>query len=109
AVPAQVPTEIAVMTEVASIGAGAIRRLDDLTGEACVVGAGPVGYATQVVAAELFARDVSLVKHGERIPAADVYFEAAGGTRAESAIRDIITAARPGATIGLLGVSEHEV
>jgi ribitol-5-phosphate 2-dehydrogenase len=109
AVPTQVPTEIAVMTEVASIGVGAIRRLDHFTGQACVVGAGPVGYATQVVATELLATEVSLVKHGDPIPAADLYFEAAGGTGAESAIRDIIAAAHPGATIVLLGVSEHEV
>jgi len=108
-VPDDVPTDVAVMSEVASIGVGAIRRLDDISGEACVVGAGPVGYATQVVAAELFGRDVSLVTHGEPVPAADIYFEAAGGIGAEAAIRDIIAAARPGATIVLLGVSEQEV
>jgi len=108
-VPDDVPTDVAVMTEVASIGVGGIRRLDDTTGEVCVVGAGPVGYATQVVAAELFGRDVSLVTHGEPVPTADIYFEAAGGIGAEAAIRDIIAAARPGATIVLLGVSEQEV
>jgi ribitol-5-phosphate 2-dehydrogenase (NADP+) len=114
-VPSDVPTDVAVMTEVASIGVGAIRRLDPQSyGDACVVGAGPVGYATQVVAAELFGRPpaechVTLVGHGDKVPAADVYFEAAGGVGAEAAIRDIIAAARPGATIVLLGVSEYEV
>ena len=108
-VPAEVPTEIAVMTEVASIAVGAIRRLDEVAGTVCVVGAGPVGYAAQVMAAELLGRDAVLVGHGERVPAADLYIEAAGGTGAEEAIRDIIAAARPGATIVLLGVSEHEV
>lgn len=108
-VPDDVPTDVAVMTEVASIGVGAIRRLDHASGDACVVGGGPVGYATQVVAAELLRREVTLVGHGDPIPAADLYFEAAGGAGAEAAIRDIIAAARPGATIVLLGVSESEV
>lgn len=108
-VPEDVPTDVAVMTEVASIGVGAIRRLEHPHGDACVVGAGPVGYATQVVAAELLGTEPTLVKHGDPMPAADIYFEAAGGAGAEAAIRDIIAAARPGATIVLLGVSELEV
>ncbi|CAN5807865.1 ribitol-5-phosphate dehydrogenase [soil metagenome] len=109
AIPDAVPSHVAVMTELLSIAVGAIRRMDAASGEICVVGPGPVGYATQVVAAELFDRDVRLIHHGEQIPAADIYFEAARGKGAESAIRDIITAARIGATIVLLGVSEDEV
>ncbi len=57
----------------------------------------------------MFEHEVTLIGHGEPIPAADIYFEAAGGKGAETAIRDIIAAARVGATIVLLGVSENEV
>ncbi len=109
AVPDSVPSHVAVMTELLSIAVGAIRRLDSASGEVCVVGPGPVGYATQVVASELFGHSVTLLGHGDPIPAADIYFEAAGGKGAEAAIRDIVVAARTGATIVLLGVSEHEV
>ncbi len=109
AIPDAVPSHVAVMTELLSIGVGAIRRLEAASGEVCVVGPGPVGYATQVVATELYDHEVTLIHHGEPIPAADIYFEAAGGKGAEAAIRDIISAARVGATIVLLGVSENEV
>jgi ribitol-5-phosphate 2-dehydrogenase len=108
-VPADVATEVAVMTEVASIAVGAIRRLHDVSGDACIVGAGPVGYAAQIVASELLCHDVQRVGSGEVIPPADLYIEAVGGEGAEAAIRGVIAAARPGATVVLLGVSEPEV
>jgi ribitol-5-phosphate 2-dehydrogenase len=107
AIPDGVPSDIAVMTELLSIATGAIRRIDVHPTSICVVGAGPVGYAAQVVAAELYDRPVALAGHGDPIGSADLYFEAAGGTGAEQAIDAIIAAARPGATIVLLGVSEH--
>ncbi|MBL9018786.1 MAG: 2-C-methyl-D-erythritol 4-phosphate cytidylyltransferase [Myxococcales bacterium] len=109
AIPEDVPSHVAVMTELLSIATGAIRRIDPPTGDICVVGAGPVGYATQVVASELYEHPVTLCGHRDPVSSADLYFEAAGGTGAESAIREIIAAARPGATIVLLGVSELEV
>lgn len=108
AIPESVPNELAVMTELLSIGVGAIRRLF-VGGAACVVGPGPVGYATQIVASELLRAEVPLIGHGERSPEVDLYFEAAGGKGAEAAIGSIIAAARPGATIVLLGVSEYDV
>ena len=69
AVPEDVPSEVAVMTELLSIATGAIRRLDapgPTSGEICVVGAGLRG--TPGIAARVFSTisdiNVMLISQG---------------------------------------------
>ncbi len=109
-IPDEVPTDVAVMTELLSISVGAMRRLGDATrGDVCVVGGGPLGYATQIIVSEMTGLSALLVGRDEPVAGADLYVEAAGGSGSAVVLRDIITAARPGATIVLLGVSEEPV
>ena len=109
-VPLEVPTEIACMTEMLSIGVGALRRIDvSPRHRVVVVGNGPVGYGASIMAAELLQCEIPIIGRADRVPEADLYFEATGGTSSERAVNSIIDAALPGATIILLGVSEERI
>jgi ribitol-5-phosphate 2-dehydrogenase len=109
-VPDEVPTPIAVMTEMLSVAVGALRRVDVTPQHrVAVVGDGPVGYGTRIVCEEILQRDVPMAGLGDAIPAADLYLEATGGPWCENAVNAIIDAALPGASVVLLGVSEERV
>lgn len=133
-IPADLPDEIAVLSELCSVSYQALQRVRDRWGRAraAVFGDGPVGYLTASMIHHLFGLDKDRLKVFGADPnkidkfhfadcamvqeydfaaaeTVDIAVECTGGRFSESAVNQAIDILNPGGILILMGVTEERV